>query len=108
VNPEKNKSMLMPCNQMIGQNHTTKTVNRSTENVAKFKYLRTTLTDQNCMQQVMNGSLNLENAYYHSVQSLLSSCLLSTNINVKIHKTIVLPVVLYGCKTWSLTLREEH
>jgi hypothetical protein len=38
----------------------------------------------------------------------LSSHLLSKNLKIKIHKTVVLPVVLYGCKTWSLTLREEH
>jgi hypothetical protein len=38
----------------------------------------------------------------------LSSCLLFRNIKVKIYKTIILPVVLYGCETWSLTLREEH
>jgi hypothetical protein len=38
----------------------------------------------------------------------LSSRLLSTNVKVKIYKTIILPVVLYGCETWSLTLREEH
>jgi hypothetical protein len=38
----------------------------------------------------------------------LSSCLLSRNVKVKIYKTIILPVVLYGCETWSLTLREEH
>jgi hypothetical protein len=40
--------------------------------------------------------------------SLLSSCLLTRNIKFKIHKTIILPVVLYGCETRSLTLREEH
>jgi hypothetical protein len=34
--------------------------------------------------------------------------LLSRNVKVKIYKTIILPVVLYGCETWSLTLREEH
>jgi hypothetical protein len=39
---------------------------------------------------------------------LLSSCLLSRNLKVKIHKTIILPAVSYGCETWSLTLREEH
>jgi hypothetical protein len=38
----------------------------------------------------------------------LSSCLLSRNVKVKIYKTIILPVVLYGCETWSLTLREER
>jgi hypothetical protein len=82
------------------QKHGIKMANRSFEGVAKFKYLGTTLTDQNCM-------LNLGNACYHSVQSLLSSCLLSRNVKVKIYKTVILPV-LYGCETWSLTLREEN
>jgi hypothetical protein len=40
--------------------------------------------------------------------SLLSSCLLTRNVKVKIYKTIILPVVLHGCETWSLLLREEH
>jgi hypothetical protein len=38
----------------------------------------------------------------------LSFCLFSRNVKVKIYKTIILPVVLYGCETWSLTLMEEH
>jgi len=44
----------------------------------------------------------------NSVQNLLSSSLLSKNLKIKIYKTIILPVVLYGCETWSLTLREER
>jgi hypothetical protein len=51
---------------------------------------------------------NSRNACYCSVQSLLSSRLLSGNVKVKIYKTVILPVVLYGCETWSLTLRVEH
>jgi len=47
-------------------------------------------------------------AKYYSVQNLLSSRLLSKNLKIKIHRTIILPVVLYGCETWSLTLREER
>jgi hypothetical protein len=42
------------------------------------------------------------------VQNLLSSRLLSKNTKIKIYRTIILPVVLYGCETWSLTLKEEH
>jgi len=42
------------------------------------------------------------------VQNLSSSSLLSNNIKIKIYITIILPVVLYGCETWSLTLREER
>jgi hypothetical protein len=82
-------------------------MNRSFEDVAKFRSQRTALTDQNCMHEEINSRLNSENACYHSVQSFLF-CLLSTNIKFKIYKTIILPVVLYGCEPWSLTLREEH
>jgi hypothetical protein len=52
--------------------------------------------------------LNSGNACYHSVQNLLSSRLLSKIVKVRIYKTIILPVVLYGCETWSLTVREEY
>ena len=45
---------------------------------------------------------------YRSVQNLLSSSLLSKTLKIKIYRTIILPVVLCGCETWSLTLREEH
>jgi hypothetical protein len=108
VNPEKTKYMLMSHSQKIGQKHSIKIANRSFEDVAKFKYLRTTLTDHNCMHEEIKSRLNSESACYHSVQSLLFSHLLSRNLKIKIYKTIILPVVLYGCETWSLTLREEH
>jgi hypothetical protein len=49
--------------------------------------------------------LNSDNAYY---QNILSSLLLSDNLRIKTHKAIILLSVLYGCETWSLTLREEH
>jgi hypothetical protein len=52
--------------------------------------------------------LNSGNACYHSFQSFLSSRLLSKNIKIRMYKTIILPLVIYGCKTSSLTLREEH
>jgi hypothetical protein len=46
--------------------------------------------------------------WYHSVQNLLSSRLLSKDLKIKIYRTVILPVVLYGCEAWSLTLREER
>jgi hypothetical protein len=60
------------------------------------------------MQEEIKSRLNSGNTCCHSVQSLLSSRLLSRNLKVKIYKTMILPVVLYGCETWSLTLREGH
>jgi hypothetical protein len=107
-NPEKTKYMLMSCSQKIGQRHSIKIANGSFENVAKFRYLGATLTEQHWMHKEINSRLNLGDACYNLFQSLLSSHLLSRNFKVKIHKTVILPVVLYGCETWSLTLRDEH
>jgi hypothetical protein len=52
--------------------------------------------------------MNSDNACYQSVQNLLSSRLLSKNVKIRIYKTIILPVVLYGYETWSLTLMEKN
>jgi len=56
----------------------------------------------------MKSRLKSGNACYHSVQNLLSSNLLSINIKVQLYRSIIFPVVWYGCETWSLTLREER
>jgi hypothetical protein len=82
--------------------------NSSFERVEEFKYLGITLTRDNSIQEEIKSRLKSGNACYHSVQSLLSSSLLSKNFKIKIYITIILPVVLYGCETWSLTLREER
>jgi hypothetical protein len=55
-----------------------------------------------------NRGLNSGNACYQSAQNLVSSRLISENVNIGIYKNIILPVVLYGCEIWSLTLREEQ
>ena len=65
-----------------------------------------TVTNQNSVQEEIKSRLKSGNACYHSMQNLLS-LLLSKNLKIKIYRTIILPV-LYGCETWSLTLREEH
>jgi hypothetical protein len=91
-----------------GQSNDIRVANKSFEKMAKFKYLGATLTDQNCIHEKIRSRLNSGNACFHAVQNLLSSRLLSRNVKIKIYKTIFLPVVLYGCEIWSLTLREEQ
>jgi hypothetical protein len=108
VYTEKTKYMLLPCHQNSGQNHDIKTANEPFENVAKFKYLGMTVTYQNLIQEEIKRRLNLGNACYHSIHKLLSPCLLSKNDKIIIYKTLILPMVLYGCETWSLTLRDKH
>jgi hypothetical protein len=76
--------------------------------MAQFRYFGTRITNQNLIQEEIKWRWICGNACYHSVQNLLSSRLLSRNIKIRLYKTIILPVVLYGCETWSLTLREEH
>jgi hypothetical protein len=91
-----------------GQNQNIKIANRSFENVAQSKYLEVTVTNQNLIQEEIKRRLNLGNPCYHSVQNLLSSHLLSKNIQIRLYKTVILPVVLYVCETWSLLLREKY
>jgi hypothetical protein len=74
--------------------------------VAQVKYLGSTVTNPNMVQEEIKRRLNSGNACCHSVQNNFSSRLLSKNVKIRIYKTIFLPVVLYGCETWSLTLRE--
>jgi hypothetical protein len=81
--------------------------NGSLATVEQFKYLGTTSMNQNSIQEEIKSRLKSENACYHSVQNLLFSNLQSKNILIKIYRTVILPVVLYGCEAWSLILREE-
>jgi hypothetical protein len=76
--------------------------------MSEFKYLGSTVTNKNLIQEEIKRRLNCASACYHSVQSLLFSRLLSKNVKIGIYKTINLPVVFYGCEIWSLILREEH
>jgi hypothetical protein len=91
--------MLLSRQQNVGQNGDIKIANRSFENVSQFKYLETIVTNQNLILEEIKGRLNSGNVCYHSVQNLLSSRLLSKILKIIICKTIILPVVLYGCET---------
>jgi hypothetical protein len=63
---------------------------------------------QSLIHEEIESRLNSGNACYYSVQNLLSSRLLSQNLRIKIYRTIILTVVLYGSETWSLILREKR
>jgi sorting nexin-29 len=108
INAEKTMYMIMSCHLNSGQNQNIRIANESFEKVAKFKYFGTTLTNQNDIRDEIKSILNLGNTCYYSVQNLLSSCLISKDLKIKIYKTVILPVVLYGCETSSLTLGEEQ
>jgi len=100
--------MVMSQEQNTGRIHSVRFDNSTFDRVEAFKYLGTTLTNQNSIAEEIKSRLNSGNACYHSVQNLLFSRVLSKNLNIKIYRTVILPVVLYGCETWSLTLREER
>ena len=71
----------------------------------KFRYLGGTVTNTNYIREEIKRRINMGNACYYSLEKILSSRMLSKKLKVK---TIILPVVIYGCETWSLALREEH
>jgi len=108
VGAEKTKYMVMSRDQNAGRIQSVRIDNSTFERVEEFKYLVTTLTNQNCIAEEIKSRLIPESACYHSMQNLLSSRLLSKNLKIQIYRNIILPIVLYGCETWSLTLREER
>jgi hypothetical protein len=85
--------MVVSHHQNTSPNHNLLTANNSFGNVAKFKYLGTRLTHQNDIHDEINIRLNLGNACSHSIQNLLSSCLIPKNLKIKIYKTVILSCV---------------
>ena len=108
VNADKTKYNVMSRDQNARQSHNIKIDNSFFVRVEEFKYLGTTLTYRNSMQEEVKSRLKPGNACYHLVQNIYSSSLLYKNLKFKIYRTIILPIVLYECEIWSLTLREEH
>ena len=90
--------MVMSHDQNAGQSHIIKTDTTLFERVEEFKYLGTTLTNQNSIQEEIKSRLKSGNACCHSVQNLLSSRLLSKKLKIKIYRTIILPLFCMGVK----------
>jgi len=107
VNGDKTKYMVMSRDQNARQSHRIRTDNSSFEKVEEFKYFGTTLRNQNSIQEEIKTRLKSGKACYHKEQKCMSSNWPSNNLKSTIYGTIILPFVLYGCETWSLTLREE-
>jgi hypothetical protein len=91
--------MFMSCEQTVGQ------YNNSEQ---QFRFCGTTLKIKISFTNKLKANSTQGNAFYHSVQDLLSSSSLSKIIKIKMCRIIILPVVLHGCETWSLTLRVRH
>jgi hypothetical protein len=87
--------IMLSRHQNVGQNRDIKIANKSFENVSQFKYLGTTVTNQNLNQEEIKKRFNSGNACYHSAQNFLSSRMLSKNLKIRIYKTIILPVAVW-------------
>jgi len=98
VNADKTNYMVMPGDQNAGRSYNIENDYSSSERVEEIKYLGTTLTNQNAIQEEIKSRLKSGNVCYQLVQNILCSSLLSKNI--KIYTTTILPVVVYGCETW--------
>jgi hypothetical protein len=91
--------MFMFRDQNAGRSHNIKMDNSAFEREELFIYLGKPLTHQNSIYEEIKSSLKSRNAGYHSLQNILSSSFLFRNIKIKIYRTIILPVVLYGYET---------
>jgi hypothetical protein len=82
--------------QNVGQNHSLLTTNKHFENMANLNYFGTTGTNQNYIQEETESRFNSRNACYHCVRSLLSSCVLSKNLNLEYIQTQIYPLFCMG------------
>jgi len=93
VNADKSKYMVMFPDQNAEGSHSVRNDNRIFERVEEFKYLGTTITNQNSIQEKIKSRLKSRNAYYYSVKNLLSCSLLSKNLNINVNGRIILILI---------------
>ena len=98
VNADRTKYMVMSQDQNAGRIHSMRIDNSTFERVEEFKYLGTTLTNQNSIAEEIKSRLRSGNACCHSVQNLLSSRLLSKNLKIKKYRTIICLLFCMGVK----------
>jgi len=98
VSADETKYMVMSRDQNARRIYSVRIDNSTFERVEGFKYLGTTLTNQNSIAEEIKSRPRSGNACCHSVQNLLSSRLLSKNLKIKIYRTIILPVFCMGVK----------
>jgi hypothetical protein len=96
VNADKAKYMVMSRDRNAGRDDSVKIDNSFIERVEDFRYLGTMLAEQNSIQEEIKRRLKLENACYHSVQTILSSRLLSKTLKFKIYRNIILDLQEVG------------
>lgn len=77
------------------------------DKVAKFKYLGSTITDKNEMDEEIKERLGAGNRCYYSLIDLFKGKRISKTTKLRIYNSIIKPVVTYGCQTWSLTKTQE-
>ena len=102
ISADKTKYLVMSRDQNVGRNKGVRNNYITFERMEEFKYLGTTLIHQNSILEEIKSRLRSGNACYRSVHNRVSSRLLSKNLKIKIYRIIILPIVLYGCETWSL------
>ena len=98
MNADKTMYMVMSRDQNVGRSLNIKSDSTPFERVDVFKYLGTTLTNQNSIQGEIKSRLKPGNACYHSVQNSLSSSLVTKNFKIKIYRTIIFLLLCVGVK----------